>query len=600
MSVSPVSTSPVSGSSVDSLPEIPARPLRRDQPERPPDLIYGLNDRPPLAHLVLLGAQHVAVICPYLVFVALIAQASGASSVVASHAVGLGMVAIALATLLQAHRLGPVGSGYLAPPVVSAIYFASALNAARYGGLGLVCGMVAFAGLVEAIFAGALPRMRRVFPPLVSGFIVLAVGMELGLIGVRGFLGISDLHDPNLPTHIGAAGLTLAVMVGLGVWGKGLPRLLCGLIGLAFGMLIAVAVGMVTGKDTAAIGARPWFELPDPRFLSYRFEPSLMVPFAIAALASGLRAVGVITTCQRINDASWRRPDLKGIRSGVLADGIACLIGGCVATPGMSAAPSLVGIQKVTGASSRYIAYAIAGWLVLFACVPKVGAALLALPLPIIGAALVFNGASMLVGGIQIVMSRPVTMRGTFIVGISLLFALSRRVYPEFFALLPSWSHALTDSMLSIAVVVCVALNLVFLIGERQTQVMVLDSEDGKILSRFDDKFRVQAKIWQLNEADAARAETSANELLHLIEDGGHADGPVTASISYDDLDLTIALRYKGTLPFVASEQRTPRGMVEEQIFAAGLAGFLSSVYPDRINSQQKDHNCEISMAFQT
>src|SRR5215469_287009 len=595
MSSPPANTPPV-----DPLPKVAAKASRRDQRERPPDLIYGLDERPPLGHLILLGAQHVAVICPYLVFVALIAQASGASSAVASHAVGLGMIAIAVATLLQAHPLGPVGSGYVAPPVVSAIYFASALNAAHRGGLALVCGMIAFAGVFEAIFAWTLPRMRRVFPPVVSGFIVIAVGVQLGLIGVRGFLGIAGLHDPNLPTHIGAAGLTLAVMVGLGVWGKGLPRLLCSLIGLALGMAIAVALGMVTSKDVAIIDSRPWLALPDPRFLSYRFQSSLIVPFAIAALASGLRVIGVITTAQRINDASWRRPNLDNIRSGVLADGISCFLGGCVATPGLSASPSLVGIQKVTGATSRYIAYAIAGWLVMLSCVPKVGAVLLSLPLPIIGAALVFNGASMLVGGIQIVMSRPMTMRNTFIIGISLLFALSRRVYPEFFALLPSWSHAFTDSMLSIAVVVCVLLNLIFLIGERRTQVMVLESGDGKTLSRFDDKFRAQAKIWQLSAADAERAETSTNELLRLIEEGGHADGSVTASVSYDDLDLRIELRYKGTLPFVASEQRTPRGMVEEQIFAAGLSGFLSSVFPDRLNSQQKDNNCEISMTFQT
>jgi xanthine permease XanP len=460
--------------------------------------------------------------------------------------------------------------------------------------------MIAFAGVIEMIFAWALPRMRRVFPPVVSGFIVIAVGVELGLIGVRGFLGISDLHDPNLPRHLAAAGLTLAIMVGLGVWGKGLPRLLCGLMGLTVGMAIAVALGMVPSEDVAIINSRPWFALPDPRFLSYRFEPSLVVTFGIAALASGLRVIGVITTCQRINDASWRRPDLGSIRSGILADGISCFLGGCVATPGLSAAPSLVGIQKVTGATSRYIAYTIAGWLVLLACVPKVGGALLALPIPIIGAALVFNGSSMLVGGIQIVMSRPMTMRNTFIIGISLLFALSRRVYPEFFDLLPSWSNTFTDSILSIAVVVCVLLNLVFLIGERRTKVIVLGPDDHKTLSRFDDQFRAQSKLWQLSAADALRAETSTNELLRLIDEGGHADGSVTASVSYDDLDLTIELRYKGTLPFVASEQRTPRGMVEEQIFTAGLSGFLSAVFPDRLNSQQKDNNCKISMTFQT
>ena len=586
--------------SVDPSKEVRVGPPGRAQCLRPPDLIFALDERPPLAHLILLGAQHVAVICPYLVFVTLIAQAAGASTTVASDAVGLGMIAIALATLLQAHRLGPVGSGYLAPPVVSAIYLAPALEAAHRAGLALVCGMIAFAGIFEAIFAWALPRMRRIFPPVVSGFIVIAVGAELGLIGVRGFLGVSDLHDPSLPTHIGVAGLTLAVMVGFGVWGKGLPRLLCGLIGLALGMTIAVAIGMVTSRDIAIIGSRPWFALPDPRFLSYRFEPSLMVPFAIAALASGLRAIGVITTCQKINDASWRRPDLGNIRSGVLADGVACFAGGWLATPGLSVSPSLVGLEKVTGATSRYVAYAIAGWLVLLSCMPKVGSALLALPLPIVGAALVFNGASMLMGGIQIVMSRPVTMRSTFIVGISLLFALSRRVYPQFFALLPTWTNAFTDSILSIAVVVCVLLNLCFLIGERRTEITVLEHGEGKPSSTFENRFRVQAKRWGLYAADATRAETSISELLHLIEEGGHADGPITASVSYDDLDLDIKLSYKGTLPYVASEQRLPRGMVEEQIFAVGLSGFLSSVFPDRLNSQQKDGACEISLQFQT
>jgi xanthine permease XanP len=237
---------------------------------------------------------------------------------------------------------------------------------------------------------------------------------------------------------------------------------------------------------------------------------------------------------------------------------------------------------------------------VLLSCVPKVGAVLLTLPLPIIGAALIFNGASMLMGGIQIVTSRPVTMRSTFIVGISLLFALSRRVYPEFYTLLPPWTHAFTDSILSIAVVVCVLLNLCFLIGERRTEVMVLEPGDGKALSRFDDKFRAQAKLWQLNAADTGRAETSVSELVRLIEEGGHAESAITASVSYDDLDLAIKLSYQGTLPYVASEQRLPRGMVEEQIFAVGLSGFLSSVFPDRLNSQQKDGACEISVYFQT
>jgi hypothetical protein len=58
---------------------------------------------------------------------------------------------------------------------------------------------------------------------------------------------------------------------------------------------------------------------------------------------------------------------------------------------------------------------------------------------------------------------------------------------------------------------------------------MVLEPDDGKTPSRFDTKFREQAKLWQLNAADAARAETSTSELLRLIEEGGHADSSITA-----------------------------------------------------------------------
>jgi hypothetical protein len=86
-------------------------------PERPRELIYGLDERPPWPQLVALGFQHVAVICPYLVMVALVAQASKLPQAAAQSAVGLAMIAVAFMTIIQSLRLGPVGSGYLCPPV---------------------------------------------------------------------------------------------------------------------------------------------------------------------------------------------------------------------------------------------------------------------------------------------------------------------------------------------------------------------------------------------------------------------------------------------------------------------------------------------------
>jgi hypothetical protein len=103
-----------------------------------------------------------------------------------------------------------------------------------------------------------------------------------------------------------------------------------------------------------------------------------------------------------------------------------------------------------------------------------------------------------------------------------------------------------------------------------------------------------------IKAADLERAEHSIDELLRLIEAGGHADGPLRASISYDDFDLIVFLSYDGSLPYVASEQRLPAGMVEEQIFAVGLSGFLSAVVPDRLDSSCDNGHCQITLFFET
>jgi len=119
-----------------------------------------------------LGFQHVAVICPYLVMVALVAEAAKLPHAAAQSAIGLAMVAVAFMTILQSLRLGPVGSGYLCPPVVSAIYLPSSLAAAASFGISSVCGMVIFAGACEIALASLVNRTRKLFPAVVSGVVI--------------------------------------------------------------------------------------------------------------------------------------------------------------------------------------------------------------------------------------------------------------------------------------------------------------------------------------------------------------------------------------------------------------------------------------------
>jgi xanthine/uracil permease len=109
---------------------------------------------------------------------------------------------------------------------------------------------------------------------------------------------------------------------------------------------------------------------------------------------------------------SHRGGDRDNIEAGVRADGMGCIVGGLLGTPGMSASPSPVSVAKTTGASSRVIALSIAGWLVVLCCLPKLAGLIVNMPRPVMAAALFFNGAMMFVAGIQIASSRPMDAAG--------------------------------------------------------------------------------------------------------------------------------------------------------------------------------------------
>src|SRR3954469_15737326 len=140
--------------------------------ERPHDLVYAQDETPPAVPLLALGFQHVAVICPYLVMAALVVGAAKLPHETARSALALSMIAVAFLTVLQSLRLGPIGSGYLAPPVVSAIYLPSAIGAASTFGFPVVCGMVMFAGACEAVMGRLVNGLRKFFPAVVSGVVI--------------------------------------------------------------------------------------------------------------------------------------------------------------------------------------------------------------------------------------------------------------------------------------------------------------------------------------------------------------------------------------------------------------------------------------------
>src|SRR6516162_1481060 len=398
---------------------------------RPEDLIYGVDELPPWPRLVFLGAQHAVLMSVYLVLIVIVFRDAGASHAATLSALSLGMVALAISAVLQAIWRGPVGSGYLAPPVFSAIYIGPAVLAANTRGLPAVFAMTIFAGLVEIALAPLLRRLRGLFPPAISGLIVAIVGLQLGVIGIGDLLGVEHIERPTFHEHLVVGFLTLATMCAFSVWGRGVVRLICSMLGIVVGMIGSLVLGLVSKDWMQSFLDAPTFAIPEPHYLAYDFRFSLIPAFLMAGTAAMLRTVGVITTCQKINDIDWKRPELGSIQGGILADGIGCMVGGLLGVIGMNTSPSLVGVSKATGATSRYVAFPCAAILVVFAFIPKYAALFLLLPQPVIGASMVFTSSFMIAGGIQIITSRNVDSRITYVVGVSLLLGLARRYSPR-------------------------------------------------------------------------------------------------------------------------------------------------------------------------
>lgn len=565
--------------------------------QRPDDLIYGVDDRPPFIRLCLLGLQHALLISIYLIIISIIIDKSGAPAAVANNSMRMGLLALAFSTLIQAIRKGPVGSGYLAAPVVSAIYIDPSLQAVSIGGIGLVFGMTIFAGFVEAGLSRFLHRLRAIFPPSVCGFVVAIVGLKLGLIGIERFLSINSIPYAGFPIHYLVAATTLAIIVIFSIWMKGIARLMCSAIGAVVGFALAYFLGIIPPFQLAELSHTAWFGLPSLSFISYKFNPELILPFTVAAIAAALRSTGVITTCEKINDANWKRPSIKAIKGGVLADGIGCAVAGLVGSTGISTSPSLVGISKASGATSRAIAYTTSAILAIGIFIPKMTQLILILPMAVIGPILVFTGSFMIVGGIQVITSRNIGIRSTLVIGISLLLGLSHEIFPHFYTTLPTVARYLSESMLTLSVLSAIFLNLIFRIGIRRHSSVTIDQ---RIFNpeQLEGYIQIACKTWGVPQEIIDRACSSTKEFLSHLYSTHLCESDIIANVDYDDIDLRISIHYQGdllSLPFAGKKRVS---YLEEEAFSYGLAEFWNGVFPDEISYKQKQPNVSITLKF--
>jgi len=554
--------------------------------KKPANIIYGLEESPPVLVTIMAGLQQVAVVSINLVYPLLVFRVIGAPIELVSSMLSIGMFVLAGTTILQSSRVGPLGSGFMCPMTFSVTYLSPSLLAAKMGGLPLVFGMTIFAGILETAVAPLLNRLRAIFPPEVSGLVIFIIGLSGGIAGLRTLFASNAAPVLTAEWIVGA--FTLGTMIALSVWGNGTARMFCALIGLVAGYAAAVAAGLIGSDVFAAVGARPWLGLPTFDHLSWSFDLTLAAPFAIGSIAAAMKAAGTITVCQKMNDADWVRPDMKTVTSGVLADGLSTVIAGAAGALGANISTPAVGLASATGVASRVVAYAAGAILILIGFLPKLPAMLALMPRPVIVAALLFAVSFIMINGLQIMSSRLLDARRTLIISLSIIAGMAIEVFPSIATSAPSPLSYFVGSSLVLSTVTALVLNLVFRIGIKKTTKLTIEGKayDPDTVQTF---FQSQGAKWGARTDVIKRAAYGTIQLVDAVTADYWREGPIVVEASFDEFNLDVRILYTGDEMRFPDTRPSLAQIRDSEDGTRLLAGFMLRRNADRVRSESKE-----------
>lgn len=561
---------------------------------KPSGITYAVDDIPPAAILLISALQHVAIMAITLIFPLILARDAHLNATQTLDLVSASMLGLGVATVCLCLRSRLVGSDYLIPACYTVIYLGPSLFALRRGGLDLVFGMMVVAGIAQLCVAPLLKRMRAMLPSEIAGLVIAILGLATALIGVQYSFGIGG-GQPFRTSYVVVAGATLATMCILNIWTKGYGKMFCVLIGIVVGYVASAAIGILDLKSILVVSSASIIRFPHLGYVGWSFDPDLLPPFIVAALAATLRVMGDISNAQRLNDSDWVRPRFSSLAGGVAANGLSMIFCGIVGSFGINSYSSAIGLSGATGVTSRSVGYAIGGIFAILALFPPAAALFAAMPRPVMGAALFFTGAFVLTSGMQIITARMLDARKTIVIGFSFAMAVMANVYHHALtADMPLVLQPILGNSLILGTLCAVLLNLITRIGVRQRVSIKLsgDVDDREAIENF---MAENGARWAARRDVINRATFGVVQLLEVLE---KLNGGVEVDASFDEFNLDLHVRYAGAPLEIPETRPTPKQIMTSEEGERLLAGFLLRRSADRISSRHSGVHADITLHY--
>ena len=410
--------------------------------EKSKELIYGLNDRPPLRETLFAALQHllaifVAIITPPLI----ISSALKFDLETTGFLVSMSLFVSGLATFVQCRRFGPVGTGLLCIQGTSFSFISPIIGAGMLGvvggkmdvGLGLsyIFGACMVASVVEMVVSRLLPYTRKIITPLVSGIVVSLIGMCLIKAGITSCGGGQSAMDGGTFGSLQNLGLALLVLVSIIFFNRSSNRFLrmgSIVLGLLIGCVTAYALGMI---DFSRISGAGNLNIPVPFKYGLHFDTGSIIGLGLIYLVTAVEAFGDITANSLISGEPVEGPVfLKRAQGGVLADGFNSFLAAVFNSFPNSIFAQNNGMIQLTGVASRYVGYFIAGALVLLGLFPVVGQLFSLIPDAVLGGATLLMFGTVAAAGIRIISATEITRKAVLVMAISFAMGLSVELVP--------------------------------------------------------------------------------------------------------------------------------------------------------------------------
>ena len=470
---------------------------------------HPVDEMLPAPRLGLLGLQHVLVMYAGAIAVPLIiGRALKLEPEQVAFLISADLFVCGIVSIIQS--LGATQWFGIKLPVMMGVTFAAvgpmvAMANANPGAAGaqMIFGAIIGAGIIAMLIAPLVSRMLRFFPPVVTGTIILVIGVTLMRIGINWIFGnpfgptapklvtpehadwlkaITELSKaagstlPAMPdkialaasasnpayaplANIGIAALVLVSILAIAKFGKGFVANIAVLIGILIGGVVAAVLGKMSFAKVATAG---WFAFITPfNFGMPIFDPILILTMTLVMIVVMIESTGMFLA---LGDMTGRKVTQPMLAAGLRTDGLGTLIGGIFNTFPYTSFSQNVGLVGVTGIKSRFVC--VAGGIILMALglIPKMGALVEALPAFVLGGAGLVMFGMVAATGIRILagVDFKTSRNNLFVVAVSLGFGMIPLIAPDFKMWLPHAIHPLIESGILLASIAAVALNAFF------------------------------------------------------------------------------------------------------------------------------------------